>query len=173
MTVSFLQIGSNDGISQDPLREFIVRHPTWSGCFVEPLPHLFEKLKRNYGYLRRKNLRYENAAVSDSASLSYLFRIKSEYHSEFPSFVDQIASFKRSYLTAVFPNHAQIDDKTERVHVRSLPITGLAATFQTTGIDILHLDVEGYEAVILKALPIQPISSGDHHLRKRTSFAGR
>ena len=158
MQVSFLQIGSNDGISQDPLREFIVRHPAWSGCFVEPLPHLFKKLKRNYGYLRRKNLRYENAAVSDAAGVSYLFRIKSEYHSEFPSFVDQIASFNKSHMTTVFPDHAQIDDKIERVQVRSLPIAGLAATFRATGIDLLHLDVEGYEAVILKAFPFNSYS---------------
>src|SRR5450432_1889496 len=58
--VSFLQIGSNDGITQDPLREFIVRQPKWRGCFVEPLPHLFAKLKRNYGHVGRNNLRYEN-----------------------------------------------------------------------------------------------------------------
>lgn len=151
--VSFLQIGSNDGISQDPLREFIVRYSHWEGCFVEPLPHLFKKLKQNYRYLRRQNLRYENVAASDHPSEFCLFRIKDEYHAEFPSFVDQIASAHRSHITSVFPNHPQIDQKIETVYVEARPVAEIAASFRENGLDLLHLDVEGHEAAILKTFP--------------------
>ena len=152
-SVSFLQIGSNDGISQDPLREFIVRHPNWEGRLIEPLPHLFEKLKTNYRYLGRSNLQYQNVAVSDRPGTIDLFRVKSEYHKEFPSFVDQIASLSRSHISSVFPNHPRIEEKIELIHVNAVSIADIAESFRERGIDLLHMDVEGHEAVILRDFP--------------------
>lgn len=151
--VSFLQIGSNDGISQDPLREFIVRCPTWEGLLIEPLPHLFEKLTRNYRHLGRNNLRYENIAVSDRSGEIVLFRVKSEFHKEFPSFVDQIASVSRSHILSIFPDHPQIGQKIEPIVVPALPIAEITGSFAETGIDLVHLDVEGHETIILQAFP--------------------
>jgi len=46
--IAFLQIGSNDGIGGDPLREFIVGSANWHGVFVEPVPQMFAQLRRNY-----------------------------------------------------------------------------------------------------------------------------
>ncbi len=151
--VTFLQIGSNDGISQDPLREFIVRDPSWSGCFIEPLPHLFEKLKRNYRYLDRENLRCENVAVSDTSRKVTLYRIKEEYHHEFPCFVDQIASLRKSHIESVFPGHPQLEKKIELVEVDASSIGEVVASFRESRLDLLHLDVEGHEQVILSNFP--------------------
>jgi FkbM family methyltransferase len=151
--VFFLQIGSNDGISQDPLREFIVRNPDWSGCFVEPLPHLFEKLRRNYSYLGRRNLHFQNSAVSDRLASLRLFRVKSEYHNDFPNYVDQVASVDRSHITSMFADDPDIAQKIEAVSVPAVPITVLLDAFRTTGLNLLHLDVEGHEGVILSAFP--------------------
>lgn len=52
--VSFLQIGSNDGISGDPLNKFINNY-NWKGILVEPITSLFEKMIRNYIH-KKKNL---------------------------------------------------------------------------------------------------------------------
>ena len=153
--VSFLQIGSNDGISQDPLREFIVRNPRWIGCFIEPLPHLFAKLKKNYRYLGRENLCYRNAAVSDTRGGLALYRIKGEYHHEFPCFVDQIASLRKSHIEAVFPGHPQLEEKIELVQVDAISIGEVVASFPESRLDLLHLDVEGHERVILSNFPFE------------------
>ena len=59
--VSFIQIGSNDGTSNDPLREFIIRGG-WRGVLVEPISYLFQRLQSNYRGL--KGLQFENCAVS-------------------------------------------------------------------------------------------------------------
>ena len=151
--ISFLQIGSNDGISNDPLREFIVGNSKWQGCFVEPLPHLFKRLKKNYQFLGRNNLRYENVAVSDQTGELSFYRVKSEFHKEFPSYIDQIASFERSHIISHFPDHPNINDKIEMVNVKTLSIAKIADSFRESGIGILHLDVEGHEAVILSGFP--------------------
>ena len=41
--VVFVQIGSNDGVTSDPLQYFVDRY-AWSGILVEPVPHVFERL---------------------------------------------------------------------------------------------------------------------------------
>ena len=46
-SVRFVQIGANDGVTGDPLRELVLKHQL-SGIFVEPLPDLFARLQANY-----------------------------------------------------------------------------------------------------------------------------
>ena len=43
----FIQVGANDGLMCDPIRQFIVKH-SWGGILVEPVPDYFELLKKNY-----------------------------------------------------------------------------------------------------------------------------
>src|SRR6266702_2735109 len=62
--IGFIQIGSNDGISGDPLREFIVASAKWHGAFVEPVPQIFEKLRQNYSHLRGRKFTFFNVAIS-------------------------------------------------------------------------------------------------------------
>src|SRR5207245_6466419 len=42
-----VQIGSNDGVANDPINESL-RARRWSGVLVEPIPYLFERLRANY-----------------------------------------------------------------------------------------------------------------------------
>lgn len=60
--VNFVQIGASDGLRRDPIREFVVGH-RWSGLLVEPLPGVFELLKRNYRRVPERRLAFVNAAV--------------------------------------------------------------------------------------------------------------
>src|SRR3990172_3462169 len=111
--VTFLQIGSNDGMSNDPLREFIVRNESWSGCFVEPLPHLFAKLVRSYDYLHRPSLVFRNVAISGTSGTLPIYRIASRFHSRFPEWVDQVASFERRHLLKLFAQIPGIEEMCE------------------------------------------------------------
>jgi hypothetical protein len=45
--VFFVQVGSNDADHGDPLRPFILTR-RWSGIMIEPVPYVFERLRRNY-----------------------------------------------------------------------------------------------------------------------------
>jgi hypothetical protein len=42
---TFVQIGSNDGTTGDPLRTFTEAND-WSGLLVEPVPYVFARLQR-------------------------------------------------------------------------------------------------------------------------------
>lgn len=53
--VNFIQIGANDGLRNDPVREFIIRD-RWQGILVEPLPAVFAMLQHNYAYARNPGL---------------------------------------------------------------------------------------------------------------------
>jgi len=43
-----IQIGSNDGVSNDPVHELLLEREKWSAVFVEPVPYVFDRLKSNY-----------------------------------------------------------------------------------------------------------------------------
>jgi FkbM family methyltransferase len=58
----FVNIGANDGVVADPIYPFIKKHG-WSGIAVEPVPHVFEQLERNYAHLDGVIL--ENVAIAD------------------------------------------------------------------------------------------------------------
>ena len=45
--VRFIQVGANDGVFGDPLREFI-KSFGWEGILVEPQPDVFHHLLDNY-----------------------------------------------------------------------------------------------------------------------------
>src|SRR5262245_48292496 len=63
--VTFIQIGANDGLRNDPIREFIVRD-AWTGVLVEPLPDVFDLLKKNYSGRAAARLEFVNAAISSA-----------------------------------------------------------------------------------------------------------
>ena len=156
--VLFLQIGSNDGISNDPLREFIVRGNRWQGCLVEPLPQTFRQLTKNYAYARRVTLKFRNAAISNKAGQVPIYRVKNEFHAEMPGFPDQVASFDPEHVIKHFPEHLRARHKVESVPVEVLTPSILLRELALERIDVLHLDVEGHEKKILDAFPISEIS---------------
>src|SRR5271155_2568223 len=59
--IFFLQIGAHDGVSYDPIHNYIAKHH-WKGLLVEPQPAVFQKLKENYA--GEKQLLFENSAIA-------------------------------------------------------------------------------------------------------------
>src|SRR5947209_8058963 len=57
----FLQIGAHDGITDDPLRQYVLKYH-WRGLLLEPQPRLFAQLKANYQ--SEPQLMFENAALA-------------------------------------------------------------------------------------------------------------
>ena len=50
-TLTFLQIGANDGVMNDPIYKFNMDNKSVvSGYVLEPLPDIYEKLVENYSY---------------------------------------------------------------------------------------------------------------------------
>src|SRR5258708_30314549 len=66
----FVQIGVNNGLTDDPLRQFVTKYH-WRGVLMEPQPHVFQRLLKNYE--QEKQLAFENAAIADRDGTVRLF----------------------------------------------------------------------------------------------------
>jgi FkbM family methyltransferase len=144
--LTFVQIGSNDGVIHDPLHS-VVRTCGWSGVLVEPLPPLYERLVANYEGV--PGLAFENAAVGTVDGTSTLYSVDPRPGD--PYWVDQIASFDKDTILG----HAQLTGVKERiveVPVASLTLPSLVARHDLKSIDVLHVDVEGYDFEVLKQI---------------------
>jgi FkbM family methyltransferase len=145
--VLFIQIGSNDGISNDPLREFIIGGK-WQGVLIEPIPYLFEELCSNYQNI--KGLNFENCAISPVESDLILYVIDpNQVHCLPPSFARQISSFDKEHVIKHFSKELRIEDYIIELHVPSLSIEQVMHKYCIEKLDILHIDVEGFEFKLL------------------------
>jgi FkbM family methyltransferase len=149
--VTFLQVGANDGLWNDPLRYFVVSSG-WRGVLVEPLPEAFAALRKNYRRQRRR-LHFLRSAVSPAGRSSIeLYRVD-------PSFLRthtgrralsalRKTSFSREHLERFVPAQEHHQIVTERVPAEDLP--GLWASGGMGPIpDVVAIDIEGYESEVL------------------------
>jgi FkbM family methyltransferase len=145
--VFFLQIGSSDGVQNDPIRELILRNESWSGIFVEPLKGPFEELKRNYGGSAR--FVFENAAVGmaeGTAKFFYFPKDKVATLQNIPGWYEQVGSLDREYLLKRDPG---LEPHIVSVEVECLRIDRLLERNRAPRVDLLHIDAEGHDYKIL------------------------
>lgn len=140
----FVQIGANDGSLADPLHEMIVKHH-WTGLLVEPLPHLFEQLKRNYAGV--PGLRFEPSAVASAAGAMTMYRVTPR--PDDPEWADALGTFDRSVIEAAV-GIADLKERIETVEVPTLALSDLLAKHEIQRIDLLHTDTEGYDWEIIR-----------------------
>lgn len=153
--VRFVQIGANDGLRSDPVREFIIRY-RWEGIFVEPLPTVFDLLKTNYAYARNRELIFVNAAISTSDGYGLPFyTFDGAFLSRFPleTQLDHLrkASFDRGHVE----RHIGVENDwaIRAIEVPSLTMNSLMTKYWRGGqLDLLVIDAEGHEASVLKSM---------------------
>lgn len=73
---TFVQIGSNDGIKNDPLHRYIKKN-NWKGILVEPDKANFTKLKDNYSQMN--GLLFENVGIGPERGEMLFYRLKRYY----------------------------------------------------------------------------------------------
>ncbi len=172
--VAFLQIGANDGMRNDPIREFVVRH-RWSGILVEPLPNVFELLKRNYRHVRNGALVFVNAAVSsaDDQVLSFwTFRDDFLRTLALEERLDCLrkSSFKKEMLLEFLGPRPDPDALLKEIKVPCLTVNRLIEKYWNGGeIDLLVVDAEGHEPAIFSGMDFRrwrprAIFFESHHL---------
>jgi FkbM family methyltransferase len=146
----FVQIGANDGVYADPLRDLILRH-NLAGVLVEPVPEAFAALVANYIGCHR--LRFENVAIGASEGTLPLYRVRPG--TEGPRFWFDIASFDRTVLT----RHAVPEVYIEALPVPTITLSALLAKHDVKRLDLLQIDAEGHDGIIVRealALGVTP-----------------
>jgi FkbM family methyltransferase len=154
--VTFVQIGASDGIHADPIRYFILRFH-WTGVLVEPLPEVFEQLKRNYACYNRSNLSFVNAAISSESGRSLKFWTLEESVLSNLSDADRIdylqkASFNLEQLKKLLrsKNRPFSEKSFEQISVRGMTINELVQEHcRDRKVDLVVIDAEGHEPDII------------------------
>jgi len=145
----FIQVGSNDAQRDDPLQRFITSH-RWRGIMVEPVPYVFERLKRHYG--ESPNLILENVAIAERDGDTDFYYLEQANDPLLPEWYDRIGSLS----TDVFLKHqVHIPNIMERIVKRTVPcltFESLCRKHNIEHIDLVHIDAEGYDFEIIKLI---------------------
>jgi FkbM family methyltransferase len=157
--VFFVEIGAMDGISYDPLHVHVVRNG-WRGLLVEPLPDLYEQLKKTYH--SQEQLVFENVAVAETPGTRQIYRASPEAVETraVPEWAKGIASF---FVDKNAIGGKRITDESFaaiRPHIVSQTVKcetlgNLLRKHNITRIEVLQVDTEGYDYEVLKQLDFQ------------------
>jgi FkbM family methyltransferase len=148
----FIEIGSNDGEQHDFLRPQILSK-RWRGVMVEPVPYVFERLRRNYGELERVAL--ENAAIADRDGRTPFFHLREAGADEhLPGWYHGVGSFSREAVLGHRGFIPDVDDRLVETSVRCMTFESLCRKHAVDRLDLLLVDVEGYDAEIVRMVDL-------------------
>ncbi len=133
--LKFIQIGENDGISCDPIHEFVKKY-NWNGVLIEPEPKVNKLLRKNY--IDRDNLIFENMAIADfkgEISLSFSNDPSLDSNKLFSTVTPHKGILSRSnYINSI-----------ETIQVPCDTLENICKKHELLDFDLLLIDVEGYE----------------------------
>lgn len=144
----FVQIGAFDGKSGDPIYRLVQAHG-WPGIVVEPQPDAFAALSENYR--ASPQVKLENAAIADSDGVKPFYVVQTT-RPDVPEWCRQLASFD---LETILAHERWIPDIKNLVVTKQVPCLTFASLLRkhnVENLDLLQLDVEGYEWHILKTI---------------------
>ncbi|NVJ87538.1 MAG: FkbM family methyltransferase [Algoriphagus sp.] len=158
-----IQIGANDGITNDPIHKFIKRD-RWKGVLLEPQPAVFHQYLKKI-YQKNHELHPICAAIGEKDGKQKLFKIGfSELR-----WATGLASFSKEKVEELFeigvveknckkfglsiPSNKEERISHELVDVIS-PDT-LIKRFKIERIDLLQIDAEGYDLEVIKIFDIE------------------
>ena len=151
--VGVVVIGANDGPTADPAFHLLQNRPGWHGTFVEPVPYLFEKLKKSCGTSGR--FTFVNAAVSSKTSEEKFYFVSPESrreNPELPSWIEQLGSFDRSLITSHF--NGRLEPYIMEILVPTITLEELFSRTAQKQVDLLVIDTEGHDWEILQQLDL-------------------
>jgi FkbM family methyltransferase len=156
---TFVQVGSNDGLTGDPLFDTVMGDDV-RGLLIEPVPELYERLIRNYQ--GKDGLVFAQVAVADREGERPFYWV-SPLDGD-PIWVDQLGSFSKEIVLS----HAdEVRDLANRIMTLQVPCRTISSLLMENGfegLDLLHIDAEGADFEILKTIDFSADSAPRHIL---------
>jgi FkbM family methyltransferase len=145
---NFIQIGSNDGMKNDPLRKNILAE-NWKGILVEPDYNNFQKLVQNYS--GATGLEFENIGIAERDG-SMTFHYIEGVNEKDPGWFDQIGSFDENTFRKNISFSPELVSRHKTREIQVMTIGTLIQKYQIHFLDLLHTDTEGYDFKILNEI---------------------
>ena len=141
----FVQIGANDGVKFDELFRFVTSRPS-RGLVVEPLTYYFNRLKQHYGPF--PEIQPVNVALHAERRTAKIYYADPGRLEDLPEWAEGIGSLdpehhKRSGLPS---------DSIVSQEVPCVCFMELLERYDVRNVDFLQLDVEGYDAEVLRMI---------------------
>lgn len=156
-TFQFLQVGGYDGVSYDPIRRFITEF-SWKGIIIEPNPEPFKRLQNLYA--GSNSILCLNIAIAPKrGTMPFFFVPASETGVEWAPSIGTLA-----------PNRGRINEfnaNTRSVPVSCFPLSDVVVEHSVDHLDLLQIDVEGYDFEVIRSLDLQRIKPTIIHWEDR------
>ena len=143
----FVEIGANDGQEHDHLHDLVIEHG-WSGIMVEPVPYVFERLRKTYADVPGVTL--ENAAVSDRDGSLTLYHLAESDDDTLPPWYHALGTTSRDALLRHAKDIPDVEDRIVTTVVPCLTFPSLCAGHDVHAVDLVLLDTEGHDYEILR-----------------------
>lgn len=147
--VFLVQIGSNDGKTNDPFFESIVNRG-WYALLVEPVPFVYERLVENHR--GHEKVKTANVAISDREETRPFYHLSRTDRPDAPWWYDQIGSFDRDQVLKSRDEIPGLDELLTSTEVRCTSLASLLESHGVEAIQILHTDLEGYDSKVLRQI---------------------
>jgi len=155
----FLQIGAMDGVTYDPIHSLVVSR-NWRGLLVEPVPDIFERLKKNYSL--KTGLTFANVAITDFEGEIEITRMD-------PKVVeDGLLAPGALGISTIMPEHsafakalrapehqALVEKYSLTISVPCMRLQTLLTNNGVAQIDLLVIDTEGADWMIARQLCLE------------------
>jgi len=142
--VTFIQIGANDGKRNDPIHRYVIKNK-WRGLLVEPDPTLFTRLQINYS--DQEQLQFANIAVGTGKPAEFFFIDPSADNA--PSWANGLGSFRKDVILSHKHTWPELPKFLKSQLIETVPPDALFDVFGQERVDLLLMDVEGYEHDII------------------------
>jgi len=138
----FIEAGANDGISQSNTL-FFEKYRGWEGLLIEPIPFLAEKCKKN-----RPGCIIENCAL---VSEDYSKPTIEMHYCNLMSIVKGFRVDEKEYID-IGKKYLRGGEDDFIISVPAFTLNELMSKHKISHVDLLSLDVEGYEFEALKGI---------------------
>lgn len=140
-----LEIGAMDGIRHDPLYKHLSKNKNWSALLVEPVKEYFKKLKTNYK--NRKNIIFENLAISDKEGISNIsvFPREKIESGQIPDWTDGCSTLVPDLTMS---DRKELASNFVTQKIKTTTFSNLVEKHNISNIDVLQIDTEGLDYYI-------------------------